>query len=79
MKLDEWLDTFCPKAAKKDWSYEEVLKYKIPRRVPINRVWTVIQGERHRWIIPGRHIVNAEAYLVSELPWTDESLDVKFV
>jgi hypothetical protein len=41
-----------------------------------NFVWTVLDGEKDQWIVPGFHWVNRVCYLVSRNPHWD--IDVEF-
>jgi hypothetical protein len=41
-----------------------------------NFVWTVLDGEKDQWIVPGFHWVNRVCYLVSRKPHCD--IDVEF-
>lgn len=52
------------------WEYKDTLAY------PMNRVWTLIEGEknwRNLYACPGYHIVNVLGYCVTEEPWTDQA------
>jgi hypothetical protein len=43
--------------------------------VPINNIWTLIEGDDgHRYIANGMHLVNREAYIVTEKPWSEDQL-----
>lgn len=45
-------------------------------KVPRDRVWSVIEDESDRlWLIPGIRVINCIGYLVSDKPWTDESVE----
>lgn len=50
------------------WSYEDAVK------MPLNQVWTVVEGDSGRdwWATTGFHIVNKLFYVVTQEPWTDE-------
>lgn len=47
---------------------------------PLNRVWTVMEGDNGKGWYPvtGYHIVNAICYLVSEEEWTDADSDINW-
>lgn len=55
------------------WEYHEV----IASGVPLNRIWTVIEGDTGRtwYASPGFHIVNKLGYVVTEVPWEDATID----
>lgn len=59
------------------WEYEEVISAKIP----IERVWTVIEDDRGRdlYASPGFHTVNTLGYLVTQEPWTDPARDAMYM
>lgn len=50
------------------WEYEDAAK------MPLNQVWTVVEGDSGRdwWATTGFHIVNKLFYVVTQEPWTDE-------
>lgn len=44
--------------------------------IPIERVWTVVDGDSGaQWALPGGHLVNRVAYIVTEKPWPHENID----
>jgi hypothetical protein len=44
--------------------------------IEIERVWTVVDGDSGaQWALPGGHLVNRVAYIVTEKPWPHTSID----
>jgi hypothetical protein len=39
-------------------------------------LWTVVDVDGHRYILPGRHFVNREAYVFTEVPWETADIEV---
>jgi hypothetical protein len=51
---------------------------QVPDDVAEERVWTAVDGDDdHSYLIPGFHIVNRFAYVVSQRPWTSEDVEVR--
>lgn len=40
-------------------------------------VWTVVEGERDEWIVPGIHRVNRVCYLLTKLPHKGASIEFR--
>lgn len=55
-----------------DEEFVEVL-----RNADDKRVWTYVEGDEGLYIIPGLHFVNRLGYLITEKPYTDETIEVK--
>jgi hypothetical protein len=49
----------------------------IPEGTPVERVWTVVEGDDGEYILTGYHTVNYIARVVTEVPWEDEGLEVE--
>lgn len=49
---------------------------EIARNYDSNFVWTVLDGERDQWIVPGFHRVNRICYLLSEV--SHQCADIQF-
>lgn len=44
--------------------------------IPIEQVWTVVDGDSGaQWALPGGHLVNRVAYIVTEKPWPHTAID----
>jgi hypothetical protein len=42
-----------------------------------NFIWTLIDtDDEEQWIIPGYHIINRSSYLITEIPWENENIQV---
>ena len=48
------------------------------QRAPNNMIWTLVNTAGVERLCPGFHRVNAEAYIVCEVPWTDPKLEVDY-
>jgi len=46
---------------------------ELVKSLPVESVWTVVDGDGDQWIIPGIHTVNRICYLITEVPhdWKD--------
>lgn len=51
----------------------------IIQAAPNNTIWTLVNTAGVERLCPGFHRVNAEAYIVCEVPWTDPTLEVDYV
>lgn len=51
------------------WQHKDTL------RIPLRHVWTIMEDDygNGAYAVPGYHIVNKIDYLVTEIPWTDET------
>lgn len=50
----------------------DLFEYEAVKDLPLNTVWTVVEGDNDDWIaIPGFHIVNKLGYVLTEKPWDD--------
>lgn len=57
-------------------SYWEDWPLDVDPSIPIERVWTVVDGDSGaQWAMPGGHLVNRVAYIVTEKPWPHENID----
>lgn len=44
-----------------------------------NFIWTLVDcDDEEQYIIPGYHIVNRSFYLLTEIPWEDENIEVNY-
>jgi hypothetical protein len=44
-----------------------------------NFIWTLIDtDDEEQWIIPGYHIINRSSYLITEIPWENENIQVNY-
>lgn len=44
-------------------------------KVPKERIWSALEDDGDRlWLVPGIRVINCIGYLVSDKPWTDESV-----
>jgi len=41
---------------------------ELVKSLPVESVWTVVDGDGDQWILPGIHMVNRICYLVTEVP-----------
>lgn len=39
-------------------------------------IWTLLDEDGHTWIAAGWHFVNRMGYFITEVPWTDEHLEI---
>jgi hypothetical protein len=48
-------------------------EFELVKSLPVESVWTVVNGDGDQWIIPGIHMVNRICYLITEVPhdWKD--------
>jgi hypothetical protein len=46
---------------------------ELVKQLPVELVWSVVDGDGDQWILPGIHTVNRVCYLVTEVPhdWKD--------
>jgi hypothetical protein len=53
------------------WTWDEV------QAAPLTHVWTVVTGDNgeDEYASPGYHIVNKVGYVVTEVPWPDDTTD----
>jgi len=47
------------------------------RNADDKKVWTYVEGDEGLYLIPGLHFVNRLGYLITEKPYTDETIEVK--
>lgn len=48
----------------------------IDATIPVERVWTVVDGDSGaQWALPGGHLVNRVAYIVTEKHWPHLHID----
>ena len=47
------------------------------RNADDKKVWTYVEGDEGMYLIPGLHFVNRLGYLITEKPYTDETIEVK--
>ena len=73
---EEWEATYKPTAFNDDigyWSaYFDNLR-DIPKDIPHERIWTMIDGDGiYAHIVSGIHIANRLGYFVTDVPWTGD-------
>lgn len=65
-----WTDAPDGSSYWNDWPID------IDPTIPIERVWTVVDGDSGaQWALPGGHLVNRVAYIVTEKPWPHLHID----
>jgi hypothetical protein len=57
-------------------TYDEEFVHVL-RNADDKKVWTYVEGDEGLYIIPGLHFVNRLGYLITEKPYTDETIEVK--
>jgi hypothetical protein len=69
----------APAGVAPEWGPEYLIdpydaEYQLVKEAEPNQVWTVCQGDYSDklYIFAGWHFVNRFAYVVTEVPWTDE-------
>src|SRR6478735_5152653 len=72
---DEFDETYEPIPGPDGSDWRE--HYEIPDGTPVERVWTVVDADDGQYVMPGYHMVNYVARIVTENPWTDELLTVR--
>lgn len=72
---DEFDATYKPIAGPDGSEWRE--HREIPEGTPAEKVWTVVDGDDRQYIMPGYHMVNYVARVVTEEPWKDELLTVR--
>ena len=85
MKYDLWIDTYIPvenhldiEAGFGGCMYETYGdEYEFIKKANKNNVWTLIDGDG-MFIIPGRHYVNRFGYFITEVPWTEDDIEIDF-
>ena len=88
MTYDEFIDTYKPvtnhlddNAAFDGWMFEtygvENDYVNTINKTDACRVWTIIDSEGLA-IIAGKHWVNRIGYLITEIPWEDENIEIEF-
>ena len=40
--------------------------------IPVERIWSAVDGEGGDFLLPGCHVVNVYAHMVTEVPWTED-------
>ncbi len=54
----------------------DLFQYHDVTNLPLNTVWTVVEGENEDWIaLPGFHVVNKMGYVVTDKSWDDDTID----
>lgn len=53
------------------------VEFEVAKRYPPERVWSVVDGDDGEYYLPGFHVVNKFAYIITKKPWTDETLEVR--
>lgn len=86
--IDAWIDDHRPRPAPSgdggfdfgdgstllDWTKPDDMAF-LDAADP-NCVWTVVDGDGPAAIIAGRHMVNRIGYIVTEVPWTNDDMEV---
>lgn len=73
---DEFDATYKPIIGPDDSEWREWRD--VPEETPVEKVWTVVDGDDGRYfILPGYHMVNFVARIITEKPWSDELLTVR--
>jgi hypothetical protein len=57
-------------------TYDEEFVHVL-RNADDKKVWTYVEGDEGLYLIPGLHFVNRLGYLITEKPYTDETIEVK--
>lgn len=57
-------------------TYDEEFVHVL-RNADDKKVWTYVEGDEGMYLIPGLHFVNRLGYLITEKPYTDETIEVK--
>lgn len=66
----QWLEAPDGSSYWEDWPID------VDPSIPIERVWTVVDGDSGaQWAQPGGHPVNRVAYIVTEKPWPHTNID----
>jgi len=50
---------------------------ELVKLLPVESVWTVVDGDSDQWIIPGIHTVNRICYLVTEVPHNWQEIEFR--
>lgn len=48
------------------------------RQQPNNLIWTLVDSDNGLVLIPGYHFVNRVNYMVAEVAWENEDIEVKY-
>lgn len=73
---DEWEDTYKPTPLKDDngyWASFFDNVRDIPKDIPHERIWTMIDGSGiYTEIVSGIRLINRLGYFVTDVPWTED-------
>ena len=46
--------------------------HRLPKAIDPHLVWTLVDEDGHWYLIPGRWLVNRLAYVICQVPWTED-------
>lgn len=84
MTEDEFDEEFKPVTFEHEFGIEAPqggvtwVEFEVAKQYPVERVWTVVDTEDGEYALPGFRVVNRFMYVVTQVPWPDENIEVKF-
>lgn len=78
MTEDEWSDKYKPVGMERDGSGTITRDaHEIPHDVQDSHLWTLVETKAGEYFIPGWHRVNHVAFVVTQIAWEHENIEVE--
>lgn len=72
----DWVDKYRPDTSPDGVRHQYEPGSFMVGLMPHSRVWTLLEIDGTRFILPGFHMVNRVSYYLTDVPWANEHIEV---